>query len=237
MSTPLSHRRYALAVARLMISVGLLGAASKAWADNITYYINDYPANEPNYYPNYGGTDTISGTITTDGTLGALSSLDILGGCLTFESPNGTWTAPLSSSTITLPANQTFQATTTNLVLYTSPQADLNEDPLILSATTEQGDNLSIYYSNAWKIATPRGPHEGNGTEYAYDGTYSGTVSDPSGNYLAGFPGLLALQSGAIYSTEPWIIATAAPEPAGLTLLGSAALGLGVVYLRRNSKA
>ena len=38
---------------------------------------------------------------------------------------------------------------------------------------------------------------------------------------------------GSIGYNDPWVIAEVIPEPATLTLLGTALLGFGVVYLRR----
>jgi hypothetical protein len=65
---------------RDLMAMGLvvifLASVSNASADDITYNIVDYPVNEIDLIT--GGTDMISGTITTDGSQGTLTSQDIM---------------------------------------------------------------------------------------------------------------------------------------------------------------
>ena len=65
-----------------------------AHAGNITYYLVDYPALQQDVERMTGntGTDYISGTITTDGTIGLLRASDILGVQFTVTSPAGSFT-------------------------------------------------------------------------------------------------------------------------------------------------
>ena len=110
MSTFRSHRPPVLAAAYLMLSAVLLASVSNAGANDITYKIVDYPANEADAF---SGTDTISGTIITDGTIGLLSVANIISGDLSFTDPEGDlFTGPASfGDTVGL------QATPTQLVL------------------------------------------------------------------------------------------------------------------------
>ncbi len=90
-------------------------------------------------------------------------------------------------------------------------------------------EGISVYYANNTPI--PRSPDTVL--------WYTATVSTIPGNAeLAGFyRDLTVPETGSIAANEPWVIATVAPEPATLTLLASALLGVGAVYLRRSAKA
>ena len=94
MSTAKNQPRYALVAARLMLTAALLVFATATKAD-IAYSIVDYPVNESDQIA--AGTDTVSGTIITDGTLGSLNPSNILGGSLTVAYPGGSYTAPWPS--------------------------------------------------------------------------------------------------------------------------------------------
>ena len=72
MSENLSNRRSALARRSSDVCGCPAASVSTAWAGNITYNLVDYPVNEADMIN--GGTDTISGTIITDGTLGYLTT-------------------------------------------------------------------------------------------------------------------------------------------------------------------
>ena len=74
MRTSRPRYRFALAAAHLVLSAVLLAFVSNAGASEITYNIVDYPANEADVW---GGNDTISGTIVTDGSMGPLSATNI----------------------------------------------------------------------------------------------------------------------------------------------------------------
>ena len=78
-------------VACLLFSFVLLACVSNAGASNISYNIVDYPANEADAF---SGTDTISGTIITDGTIGPLSTADIIGGSFSFTGAYGNLSGP-----------------------------------------------------------------------------------------------------------------------------------------------
>ena len=85
MTTLPSRRRLAPAVAHILFSAVLLASVSATRAGYITYNLVDYPANETDVMTS--GTDTLSGTIITDGASGLLSSSDIRGGSWTLRIP------------------------------------------------------------------------------------------------------------------------------------------------------
>ena len=87
MSAACSHRT-ALAVALGLFLAVLVAAVSNAWANDITYSIDNYPADQNGW--------TITGTITTDGTIGPLVSNNVISWAWTIE--NGTQTYNASST-------------------------------------------------------------------------------------------------------------------------------------------
>ena len=124
MTTSQSNSRYALAVAALLFAAVLLASGTTARAADGILQHRRLPVNEADEVTS--GTDTISGTIITDGTLGPLSLSNILGGELTLQNFTGAWTAPLSSRfcLVNNSAN-TFTATSTELLLGSSPADDV----------------------------------------------------------------------------------------------------------------
>jgi len=192
-------------------SVVLLVSASNARAD-ITYIINDYPVNEADQ--SGLGTDTLSGTIITDGTPGAWTGdpmAHIVGGTLKLVSPAGTYTGTSFLADGSSGA-ETLYATSTQLL---SRPGDLIE---FFAAPTPYAYTIAITYAN--------GPYGG---QPYYDGTVAAGGPELAGFDQAAPPGL----TGSIGENNPWVIATAVPEPGTLTLLISALLGLGASYLRR----
>ena len=90
---------FAKTMVRFLLAAFVGAFASTAAAGNVTYNLVDYPANEverisePIPEPR-----RISGTIITDGKT-AVSGSDILGGSVTFDSPAGVFTAPITLPT------------------------------------------------------------------------------------------------------------------------------------------
>jgi hypothetical protein len=192
----------------------LLAFVSNAPAGDITYNIVDYPANETDQYN--GGTDTIIGTITTDGVMGTLASQDIVSESISlYNSVIGvTW---LEGSSFSFSGQ--LLATPSQLLLPTGGECELATfEPWLLAPSVN-----SIAYDNGYD----------NQFQYGA-GVASGGMWAPPPPPLAGFlatnppdtPG--SIGSGG----SEWVIA-AVPEPSTCTLLTSALLGLGVVYLRR----
>ena len=77
-------------VLRGLAAMALMASVTTARAGDIVYNIVDYPVNQADQS---SGTDTVSGTIITDGTLGSISAADILGGSLKLSGQAGSFTA------------------------------------------------------------------------------------------------------------------------------------------------
>lgn len=203
MSIFLFARRSLLVAANLMVSAVLLVSLSRnAGADEITYYIVDYPANE--ITESGSGTDTISGTIITDGTIGPLSAANIVGGTFSFTFPGGNLSGPASFGSPT-----GLQATPTDLIL--NPGADSS---FSVSTNTYPTGAEAVYGNNP-----------GDALYYGFVGVGDGLF------YLFNQTPLLT-DPGSIAASSSWVIATV-PEPASLVLFFAAVLGVGVVYLGR----
>ena len=232
----------------LLISAVLIAAASFARAASITYNLVDYPLNEIDY--NYGGQDVISGQIITDGTLGPLGPQNIIGGYVS-------WTGNLGRGgeiTITQGSFQTLNngiLPYNNVSLGTYSGSGLTATPtqLIVPLDTtaaaielfgpaaifdSQGDLMNPTIDIEWDPNGSGGPAY-LGTAYALPAAV-GPAHD-IGNVMSFF-NVAPLNTppdepGSIACNNPWIIATAVPEPGTFLLLVSALVGLGVVYLRR----
>ena len=205
-----------------------LAVASQAFVSNVlagtlTYDVIDYPALEADLVTS--GTDTISGTIITDGTIGPLMASDIIGGTFTITNPvYGSFS--ISSTDIYLIKNLDASATALTLP---RPQAagtnafDLVSSTIFLPQDIQPALSYARFYNS---VLYDDIFYAGDDSNTAFEFRDSQTTSGPPSISLSG--------------TEPWVIATAAtvPEPATLTLLGAALLGHGVVYLRwRGAKA
>ena len=209
----LSQRRSALAVAHLLFAAVYLALVSHAWAGDITYHIVNYPVNQADVVS--PGTDTLSGTIVTDGTIGPLGPGNIVGGSLTMVTPNDTLTEQIDPSYPDTDLS-TLTATPTQL-LFTLNPAVYDDISLFFEPTSGPDVYMNLGYQESSRI-------------------YAGGIVIPDGPELGGFvvsnpPAV----PGSIADSTPWVIATTAavPEPDAFTLLGSALLGLGAVYRRR----
>jgi hypothetical protein len=187
-----------------LLAVGLAVSVSSGRADTITYNIIDYPAYETDFYN--GATDTVSGTIITDGALGRLYATDIVGGSWTLTNPIiGTVTAPFSSVTIL----QHIVATSTTL---SAPDGSL--------ITLAFGDGVYGYdddYLNAgglYQSYFPIAPS--SNTLYGFKYQSPHPVLNPVGD------GVFAI--------------VAVPEPGCLMLLVSALLGFGCLSALRRKR-
>ena len=206
----------------VMLVLGLPTAIARA--DDITYNIVDYPANESDQTS--AGTDTISGTIITDGTIGPLSTANIIGGTFSFTGPYGTLTGPV---TVFDPIG--LQATPTQLLL--SPGSDSHVD----ISTTES--NLPTTYPPA--VQGLLGMADVEYQNYPGDSTYGGSVAadlpPPSlwfGALFRSSP--VPTTPGSIGANSSWVVATV-PEPSTFVLFCIGAVCLAAHAWRRKRRA
>ena len=222
-SVPMFRRRFALAAVHLVFSAFVLGFASNAWAGDITYNIVDYPVNEANQQA--AGTDTISGTIITDGTVGDWDGVNhVVGGTLNFDSPvpgppgsaaDGDYSFALSGPA-TYGAGGLLEATATELLVpsgdwisvLSNPPGTPNPAPTYIELSYSRNSGPDAFEGQVWS--------DGNGYAYA-----SFSAIDPTAT------------PGSIAANDPWIIATV-PEPSTLVLAALAGIGLLFAARRRS---
>ena len=194
-----SHRRSALAVAVMLSSAVLLAPVTDAKA-NITYNIVDYPASQTDLH---GGTDTISGTIVTDGTIGYITGPNIVSASYTISNP--IWgTSPPATMLNGEGDEWSLTATPDSLLLPLGEGIDTGGIACLPDWCYQMTAPLII---------------EPDGHQILLQWGF------PMGSNLAKDP-------GSINQGDTWVIATAVPEPTSIALLGSALLGLGMFILR-----
>jgi hypothetical protein len=220
MDPPFSVRRFPVITVQTLFSIVLLATTSNASGGNITYNFVDYPANETDLLTH--GTDTISGTIITNGKIGLLTTADIVGGTFTYTNPvrgsdsfsvNGSINrlagVSASSSSITLAGPFGFGNLTNEFVL-SSTVGPRNVAVFWQRAETAQGGSSSPSYQNSLRgsVSTTRSTG-GGGVIVTYLSQFGASDQAP--------PGASALLGG----TDPWVIATNAPvpEPSSTVLL------------------
>jgi hypothetical protein len=200
MITSQFHRCPALAC--LIVSIAVAAVVSNATASDVTYNIVDYPANE--------GTNTISGTIITNGTIGSLAAANIIGGTFSISEGDG----ELISGPAEFNNPIDLQATATALLL--NPGSDSS-----FWISTTQSDQ-------SW---TAWADYENDPSSSLFSG---GLTAEPPAiltvDLFDSYP--VPTTPGSIGANSAWIIATV-PEPSAFALLGIGAIGLAAFFWRR----
>jgi len=217
--TSRSSRCRAPAFGWLVLWAAVLASISNAQASDITYYIADYPANE---LDPTSGTDTVSGTVITNGTTGSLSATDLIGGTFSLSGPQFDISG---SASFGQPIG--LVATATQLLL----------DP---SASSSFTISTAIY--------TPPPPGSLGGSSMEASVTYENNLS--GGQYFGGAGGSFGTLAweyptfdtspvpttpGSISANTDWVIATV-PEPSTFVLLGVGAVSLAAYAARTASR-
>jgi hypothetical protein len=203
------HRIFNFASLLLIAACGL----STARADSITYNIVDYASLESGW--------TVSGTITTDGSIGSLSSSDITSWAYTFTNGATVDTYSSSASEARTLVNGGLSASATQLTIGTPGNGGQTGLALDYIGNSVGQGSLDWYREGSF------GPYQ-PGSD-GYSGQFGGN------NLWVAFsnnpPGL------TLTNSENWVIAavpSAVPEPASIAMVVLGGLGGVVVFARRS---
>jgi hypothetical protein len=175
--------RFTLAVVAFVV---LLAAPCIGHAGTITYSIKNYPADQNGA--------ALSGTITTDGTIGNLATGDILSWSYTMT--------PVGGTPFTLTSSESGSTTSLQGTVIASP-----------SEITVAGIPTGTIGANSLDLFNRNAQSE---LQYFRQGTQSSSVGDYFGSALVA---IWATENPSMGGTDPWVIAVASvPEPSTFTL-------------------
>ena len=180
----------------VMLVLGLPTAIVRA--GDITYNIVDYPANEVD---TVSATDTVSGTIITDGTIGPLSESNIIGGTFSLTSPNF---GVSGSASFGVPIG--LEATPTQLLL--DPGVDSS---FSIGTTYVYYDGIATGAQSA-QVVYENDP--GSGQYYSSAG---GSFGDMAFVFPSFDSSPVPTTQGSIGANSSWVVATV-PEPSTFVL-------------------
>jgi hypothetical protein len=190
-------------VVTLILGTGF-GVAPRTAKADIIYAIQNYPADQAGH--------TLSGQITTDGTLGALSASAIKSWTFTISNV-GTFSG--GGSTVTI--NGMVKATATQITVDDPPQPTTNTD--IENSFQLRSGSAGLLYTQAWDHINPIPP------PILFTHLHEFDAVDSMGKPIWNNP-----FNAVLNGSQPWVIAVAAgaavPEPstAILALVGSVAV-------------
>ena len=187
-------------VSLLCVALALLCASGVASAD-IVYSVNLTGSVPPSFFSS-GGTETVAGTITTDGTFGALTAADIVAYSLT---ASGVVPASIAGGVVPFPAQVSCDAsgcgvtaTNTTLTFNGATGTSLGlEDFSNLVVLPGQPTTIQVVVFTSSEVIVRTIVEDGLFISleadfsvtgpYALDGTSTGTVPEPSTLALLGF--------------------------------------------------
>jgi hypothetical protein len=176
-------------------------------AGMITYDIQNYPTQQ--------GGHTLSGQITTDGTIGALTASEIHSWTWTIDAgTTHAFTVSGTGADVTILGDVEASPTQITLAQPAAPPTGSSENELILSGATS---NVDLKWERLTLDTGPGTFEDANLYLAANGNTLWDTQPEP---FLP-----------SIFS--PWVLAEATPEPASLTLLGLGVAGIAAYRWRR----
>ena len=220
-----SRPRCVLVVAHLLFAVVLLAPVTNAWADIVTYDIVDYPDSQGVYHLT-GSTITVNtGSTPLTDTGIAIPFTDITAASIVVQLTNN----GITTTSVSFPVDLSGDGNSDGGGLMASknqlyfPGTEGTAYLTLCSSFIDGSEAMLAYNDNFVGGQPPYIPG-------LYD-AFSYTAILWSDCPFSGPP--IASQPGVSIGVAPMIIATAVPEPASLTLLISALVGLGAFYLRR----
>jgi hypothetical protein len=204
-------------VAVFVLASTVLQISAASGQSPITYNIVDYPSLQEDYSTGIG-TWTVNGTIETDGTLGPISTENILGGSLTLTGPGGTYTQNSIGGWGEW-GGVALIASTTDLEVPIGANFSIGS---FCTAFPQQSVQVLWWNTSPQQMLQHSGP-----PEYA---VVYGTTSTPFA-FLTQYPGQV---DSALNGPNGWIIATV-PEPSSLILTCIAAISF-LAYRRRRAE-
>jgi|ERR1039457_2933463 hypothetical protein len=203
----------------VLVLGSLVGTAAQA---SIVYSVNQVITSPLNGVPgNPSQTDSVVGTFTTDGTIGALNASNILDWNLNLNdliNPSYSYTLTKSNSTVGSFGSNVLSATATNLYF------DFSGTGLFAFQASNPGSGSGYRY---WCLSSNETYYCANGESIAPDNVYSGYPGD---DFVVTTGSLAPV---GVQPLDPGSSPSSVPEPASLALLGFGLAGLGFSRRRK----